>query len=63
VRYGVYHGISANSARLWRCDRARAELGYEPLDDSARYAGDLPDDLADAATAKPQSRLRYLHLS
>jgi len=47
VRYGVYHGVSANSARLYRTDLARAELGYEPLDDSARFAGLIPDDLPD----------------
>lgn len=57
VRYGVYHGISANSARQWRIDRARAELGYAPRDDSARYAPAVPDDLVDAGGG------RRLHLT
>ena len=58
VRYGVYHGVSANSARLWRCDRAQAELGYQPRDDAARHAALLPDDLAGAAAGA-----RRLHLT
>ncbi|GAA4467431.1 NAD-dependent epimerase/dehydratase family protein [Phytohabitans houttuyneae] len=57
VGYGVYHGVSANSTPQWRCDRARAELGYAPRDDSARYAAGLPDDLAGAGGA------RRLHLT
>jgi nucleoside-diphosphate-sugar epimerase len=57
VRYGVYHGISANSTPQWRFDRARAELGYAPRDDAARYAERLPDDLSGAAGA------RLLHLT
>jgi dTDP-4-dehydrorhamnose reductase len=57
VRYGVYHGISANSAPLWRCDRARSELGYQPLDDSARYAEQVPDDLTDRRPGRT-----FLHL-
>jgi hypothetical protein len=32
VRFGVYHGVSANSARLRRTDRTREDLGYRPLD-------------------------------
>lgn len=60
VRYGVYHGVSANTARLWSCDRARAELGYRPRDDSARYAGQVPDDLSAPATGP---RRRILHLT
>ena len=59
VRYGVYHGVSANSARLWRTDRARAELGYQPLDDSAAYAGGVPDDLP----GRTGPGLRILHLT
>ncbi|BEL05093.1 NAD(P)-dependent oxidoreductase [Actinoplanes sichuanensis] len=46
VRYGVYHGVSANSGGLWRHDRATAELGYRPVDDSARFAAEVPDDLS-----------------
>lgn len=56
VWYGVYHGVSANSARLWRHDRATAELGYQPLDDSARYTDQVPDDLR-------SSGARILHLT
>jgi uronate dehydrogenase len=58
LRYGVYHGVSANSARLWSIDRTRAELGYQPRDDSAAFAGDLVDDLASAAPTQ-----RMLHLT
>jgi hypothetical protein len=61
ARYGVYHGVSANSARLWLWDRARAELGYEPRDDSARFARRIPDDLA--LGAAPGTRTRRLHLT
>ncbi|WP_433832415.1 NAD-dependent epimerase/dehydratase family protein [Actinoplanes sp. CA-015351] len=56
VRYGVYHGISANTTPTWRTDRARAELGYAPQDDSERYAADLPDDL----TGAPATGLLHL---
>jgi hypothetical protein len=45
VRYGVYHGISANTGTPYSIESARAELGYEPRDDSAVYAGKVPDDL------------------
>lgn len=58
VRYGVYRGVSANSARLWRTDRTRAELGYEPRDDSAAYAAELLDDLP--ATRGPGQRTLHL---
>jgi nucleoside-diphosphate-sugar epimerase len=57
IPYGVYHGVSANSDQLWRIDRTRAELGYQPLDDSAAYAARLPDDLS-----APAGR-RILHLT
>jgi nucleoside-diphosphate-sugar epimerase len=57
VRYGVYHGVSANTARLWSIDRTRADLGYHPQDDSAAYAGEVPDDLTGP------SGQRLLHLT
>ncbi|MFB9237831.1 NAD-dependent epimerase/dehydratase family protein [Plantactinospora siamensis] len=63
VRYGSYHGVSANSARLWRWDRARAELGYHPTDDSARYAGQVPDDVPAESPAGIRPRHRLLHLT
>jgi nucleoside-diphosphate-sugar epimerase len=59
VRFGVYHGVSANSVRLWGIERTRADLGYEPLDDSAAYAAQIPDDLAAAGG----SGRRILHLT
>jgi hypothetical protein len=58
VRYGVYHGVSANSAPRWRSDRARSELGYRPADDAMRYADQVLDDLTPAARHD-----RALHLS
>jgi NAD+ dependent glucose-6-phosphate dehydrogenase len=36
VRYGVYYGISNNSAKLWDLGPAMKDLGYLPVDDSAR---------------------------
>lgn len=60
VRYGVYHGVSANSASLWRRDRGRTELGYEPRDDSARYASEIPDDLAGPSAAVTGARRLHL---
>lgn len=58
VRYGVYSGTSANTAaNLWRRDRAEADLGYHPADDSAAYADEAPDDLSDPSGA------RLLHLT
>jgi hypothetical protein len=56
VRYGVYHGTSANSAHLWGRERAGTELGYRPRDDSAVFAGRLKDDLTGASG-------RLLHLT
>jgi nucleoside-diphosphate-sugar epimerase len=38
VRYGVYYGISNNAARLWDLGPAIKDLGYLPVDDSARSA-------------------------
>ncbi|MFI7077581.1 NAD-dependent epimerase/dehydratase family protein [Micromonospora sp. NPDC049903] len=63
VRYGIYHGVSANSFRTWRNDRARTELGYEPLDDSATYAGQVPDDLTETSSHQAGIRQRILHLT
>ncbi|MEU4693866.1 NAD(P)-dependent oxidoreductase [Actinoplanes sp. NPDC023714] len=57
VRYGVYHGVSANGTKMWRYDRARAELGYEPQDDAETFAGRVPDDMTGRA---PGSRMAHL---
>lgn len=35
VRYGVYFGVSANSARHWDTTSATRELGYLPQDDAS----------------------------
>jgi nucleoside-diphosphate-sugar epimerase len=59
VRYGVYHGVSANTEKLWRYDRAAADLGYQPQDDAARFASALPDDLTGSAS-DPGRRLLHL---
>lgn len=56
VRFGVYHGVSANTDRRWSRDRARTELGYQPRDDAAAHAAGLPDDI----TGAPR---RNLHLT
>ena len=37
VGYGVYYGVSRNTWRFWDVDDARAEIGYEPQDDTERY--------------------------
>ncbi|MEV4312467.1 NAD(P)-dependent oxidoreductase [Actinocrispum sp. NPDC049592] len=42
VRFGVYFGVSANTPARWDISNARAELGYEPVDDSALL--DVPED-------------------
>ena len=47
VRYGVYHGTSANSATTYSVDSARAELGYAPVDDAADHASTVPEDSVD----------------
>ncbi|WP_051793616.1 NAD(P)-dependent oxidoreductase [Kibdelosporangium aridum] len=40
VRFGVYFGVSANTPARWDITNARAELGYQPVDDSAAF--DIP---------------------
>jgi nucleoside-diphosphate-sugar epimerase len=42
VRFGVYFGVSANTPARWDTTNARAELGYQPVDDSAVL--DIPED-------------------
>lgn len=37
LRHGVYYGVSANTWRFWGLANARAEIGYEPLDDTERF--------------------------
>ncbi|MEU7868993.1 NAD(P)-dependent oxidoreductase [Dactylosporangium sp. NPDC049140] len=49
VGFGVYHGVSANTPRVYGCTLP----GYEPRDDSAAF-GDLPDDLAPPSAARPR---------
>ena len=41
------YGISANTDAWWDLDAGRA-IGYDPLDDAAGYAGDIPDRAEDA---------------
>ena len=41
VRFGVYHGLSANTRQEWDLSNARAEIGYVPTDDSETFAGKL----------------------
>jgi nucleoside-diphosphate-sugar epimerase len=42
VQFGVYFGVSANTPARWDITNARAELGYQPVDDSAVL--DIPED-------------------
>ncbi len=37
LRFGIFFGISNNSKRQWDLDNAREMLGYEPMDDAARF--------------------------
>lgn len=37
LRFGVYHGVSANTWRFWDIANATEELGYEPQDDAERF--------------------------
>ena len=36
VTFGIYYGVSANTPMQYALDNARDDLGYEPVDDSAR---------------------------
>lgn len=57
VRYGVYHGISANTGTMWDISSTRDELGYRPRDDSKEFAHVVTDDLSQAADG---ARLAHL---
>lgn len=57
ARYGVYHGISANTGSVWNWASARDELGYEPRDDSATHAHAVTNDLQKAGDG---ARLAHL---
>jgi uronate dehydrogenase len=57
VRYGVYHGISANTGSMWDWSSAARDLGYRPRDDSAEHAHAVTDDLSGA---KDGARLAHL---
>ena len=35
IKFGIYFGISNNKDAFWDIDNARAELGFEPVDDGA----------------------------
>lgn len=48
VRYGVYHGISANTGTAWDYASTVTELGYQPHDDSIGHAHAVHDDLSQA---------------
>jgi NAD+ dependent glucose-6-phosphate dehydrogenase len=39
--YGIYYGVSANQRRHWDISDAKADLGYEPVDDSEVFAAEL----------------------
>jgi nucleoside-diphosphate-sugar epimerase len=50
VTFGIYYGVSANTPMRYVLDNARRDLGYEPVDDSARIVADLAQSSEDAAT-------------
>jgi hypothetical protein len=35
VTFGIYYGISNNKDAFWDISNARADLGYEPVDDGS----------------------------
>jgi hypothetical protein len=35
VQFGIYFGISNNKDAFWDISNARAELGFEPVDDGS----------------------------
>lgn len=35
VTFGIYYGVSNNKGAFWDISNARAELGYEPMDDAS----------------------------
>lgn len=49
VRYGVYHGVSANTPAVY----GHSLPGYAPRDDSASFT-DLPDDVTAPAPGRPR---------
>lgn len=61
VAFGTYHGMSANTGSDWDLSRARADLGYVPVDDSVRYAGDVVDDLVTDPDPGTRPRLGVAH--
>jgi nucleoside-diphosphate-sugar epimerase len=42
VGYAVYYGVSNNTWRFWDLARARAEIGFEPLDDAEAWRESAP---------------------
>ncbi len=44
VGFGIYYGVSNNREAFWDISNARAELGYEPVDDASEHIGDAHYD-------------------
>lgn len=42
--YGIYFGVSANTRSQWLIDNARADLGYQPVDDAERFASEVDEE-------------------
>lgn len=40
VRFGIYYGVSNNRGAFWDISNARADLGYEPVDDASQSRRD-----------------------
>ncbi|WP_298456089.1 NAD(P)-dependent oxidoreductase [uncultured Cellulomonas sp.] len=52
VRTGMYSAVSANSGGRWSLGTARADLGYQPVLDSADWADRVEDDGAGLTTCR-----------
>lgn len=62
VGHTIVYGISANTRAWWDLTAARA-LGYEPRDDSERYAARLTAELGEPAPDSPDQRFLGGHFT
>ncbi|MEQ7128240.1 NAD(P)-dependent oxidoreductase [Actinopolymorpha sp. B11F2] len=55
IRFGVYHGVSANTRREWDTSGAAADLGYAPTCDSEEFLGEIdPNPVRAFCSRSPQ---------
>jgi len=52
IRFGVYHGISANTRSEWDIANARADIGYAPTGDSETFLDQLDPHAARGLCAR-----------